>query len=301
MNIKKRLRSGVKYLTDTDYRFLVNTSLGFYDKMPDEEYLKRKYKAIMKEDLDLQNPKTFNEKIQWLKIHDRKQHYSDLVDKYAVREVISQRLGEQYLIPLLGVWDKAEDVDFTLLPKQFVLKPTHLSGYVIICRDKDLLNQRAVRDQMRKWLKKEHYLPHREWPYKNIKPRIIAEELIEDQIVDYKFYCFNGEPKMLYISRGLEDHSTAQISFFDMDFHRMPFSRSDFAPYSDQPEKPKNLGQMVNIARQLSREFSFMRLDLYCVNERIYFSEFTFHPCGGYMPFEPKEYDEIVGQMLDLK
>ena len=292
--IKKAIKEPKKLLL-----YLCNYRI--YNWMPDKMYLKYIYRLMTGKKLRLDPPVTFNEKIQWLKLYDRKEIYSSLVDKYEVRQYIAQRIGEKYLVPLLGVWDSQEDVDFNSLPQQFVLKPTHTSGNVLICRDKDTLDQDATRQQMREWLKRDYFWGQREWPYKNTTPRIIAEKMIDEKIVDYKFYCFNGEPKLLYLSRGLEDHATAEISFFDLELKKLPFGRSDYRPYDVDPEKPDNFAEMLSIARELAKDFKFMRVDLYSVGGNTYFSELTFHPCSGYMPFEPQEYDEILGGMLNLE
>lgn len=273
----------------------------FWRKMDDESFLKFQYKAWTKKTLHLNPPKTFNEKIQWLKLYDRKLVYTKLVDKYEVRKVIQEKLGEEYLVPLLGVWEKSDEIDFSKLPEQFVLKPTHTSGNVYICRDKSKIDENKIRNMLDQWLKREYFWGNREWPYKNIKPRLIAEEMIDSNIVDYKFYCFNGEPKMLYLSQGLEDHSTASISFFDMNLKKLPFGRSDYRPFTTEVEKPKNFDEMVRIATKLSKGFSFVRIDLYSVKNKVYFSEYTLHPCAGYMPFDPEEYDLKLGEMLHLE
>lgn len=290
----------VKGLKDPRLALLVLLPGKFWDALSDKAFLKFEYRAMTGKRLALRDPKTFNEKLQWLKLYDRKPEYHALVDKYGVRDYIAKTLGEEYLVPLLGVWDRAEDVDFDALPEQFVLKPTHLSGEVIICRSKAQMDRHEVVETMQRWLKRSYYRVHREWCYKDVPPRIIAETMIEDQIVDYKFYCFNGAPKALYLSRGLEDHSTAQISFFDLDFQRLPFRRMDFRPFSQEPEKPDNFAQMVDIAKRLSKDFAFMRVDLYSVGEKIYFSELTFFPSAGYMPFEPESWDRTFGDWITL-
>lgn len=273
----------------------------FWRKIDDERFLKFQYKAWTHKTLHLNPPITFNEKIQWLKLNDRKEIYSKLVDKYEVREYISKKLGEQYLVPILGVWENEEDIDFTKLPNQFVIKPTHTSGNVYICRNKNELNEGELKKTLHNWLEREYYWGNREWPYKNVKPRLIAEKMIDSDIVDYKFYCFNGKPEMLYLSKGLEDHSTAAISFFDMNLKKLPFGRSDYRPFDTEVEKPNNFDEMVKIATELSEGFKFVRIDLYSVDGKIYFSEITLHPCAGYMPFDPEEYDKILGDMIDLE
>lgn len=269
--------------------------------MPDKLYLQVMYIANMWKILNLKDPKTFNEKLQWLKLYDRKPEYTMMVDKYRVREYIAKTIGEEYLIPLLGVWEDPEDIDFGELPDQFVLKPTHTSGNVLICRDKADLNQNESRLMMKRWLKREYFWNAREWPYKNVKPRIIAEKMIDDKIVDYKFYCFNGEPRCLYLSKGLENHATASISFFDLELKRLPFGRSDFQPFTDEHIKPRNYEEMLEIARKLAEGFAFIRVDLYSVDGKTYFSELTHYPCAGYMPFEPEEWDYKLGEWIKLK
>lgn len=266
----------------------------------DRTYLRIKFRANTGQKLRIDSPVTFNEKLQWLKLYDRKERYASLVDKYEVRQHITHEIGAEYLVPLLGVWESADEIDFDSLPQQFVLKPTHTSGCVLICRDKEQLDLDAARQTMREWLKQDYYWDHREWPYKGVAPRIVAEMLIDDKIVDYKFYCFNGEPKVLYLSRGLEDHTTAEISFFDLNLNKLPFGRSDYRPYSAIPERPDNFDEMLGIAKKLAKDFKFIRVDLYNVGGKIYFSELTFYPCAGYMPFDPPQYDEILGEMIDL-
>src|SRR5690554_6695477 len=178
--------------------------------VPAEIYIKIQYKNYIGKNLNLRNPKTFNEKLQWLKLYDRNPLYTNLVDKYKVREFISQTIGEEYLIPLLGVWDKFDEIDFGELPNKFVLKPNHTSGDVFICKDKTKVNFDELRTKVNAWLEREYYWEHREWPYKNIKPRIFAEKYMVDEsgveLKDYKFFCFNGEPKALYVAtdRGID-------------------------------------------------------------------------------------------------
>lgn len=272
----------------------------FWKKIDDEHFLKFQYKAWMHQKLHLDPPITFNEKMQWLKLNDRKAIYSTLVDKYEVRKYIEDKIGGAFLVPLLGVWEKGEDIDFSKLPNKFVLKPTHTSGNVFICRDKSEIDETKIRDMISTWMARDYYWGNREWPYKNVRPRLIAEKMIDANIMDYKFYCFNGEPKLLYLSQGLEDHSTASISFFDLELKRLPFGRSDYKPFTNDVEKPVNYEEMLRIARELSQGFKFLRVDLYSVAGKTYFSELTFYPCAGYMPFEPKEYDKIIGELINI-
>lgn len=285
-------------------RILYDIKRACSNLIPDKLYLKMKYRKKMKEKLNLKNPQTFNEKMQWLKLYDRKPIYTKMVDKYEVREYIKEKIGEEYLIPLIGVYDNFDDIDFAGLPNQFVIKCTHDSGGLVVCRNKQELDITKAKEKINKCLKRNFYYFNREWPYKNVKPRIIIEKYMEDskskELVDYKFFCFNGEPKFIYISEGLENHETAKISFLDMDFKREKFKRTDYEDFKEIPKKPLNFDKMKELARILSKGHAFLRVDLYEINNNIYFSELTFTPCAGYLPFEPKEYDNILGEWIKL-
>lgn len=284
--------------------FKINNILGISNNMEDSVYLKSMYKIYMKKNLNLSDPETFNEKIQWLKLYDRKPEYTMMVDKYKVREYIAEKIGAEYLIPLIGVWNNPNEIDYECLPNQFVLKCNHDSGGLSICRDKDSFDFKKAKKKLTKSLKTNYYYSSREWVYKDVKPLVLAEKYMEDrssnQLTDYKFYCFNGEVKFLYISTGLEDHSTARIGFYDLDFNKMKFRRSDYALPEKDPIKPQNFDKMIEIAKKLSHDIPFIRVDLYNINDKIYFSELTFYPCSGYMPFEPEEWDYKLGQLIEL-
>lgn len=299
-----------KFVTDSDYRFIALSEHEYYRNMPDSDYIKRLYKAKLGEYPDLDHPRTFNEKLQWLKLHDHRPEYSLLVDKYTAKEYVSSIIGEEYIIPTLGVWDQFEEIDFDTLPNQFVLKCTHDSGGLVICKDKAALDIGKAKKKIQKALRHRYYFEGREWPYKNVVPRIIAEKYMQDHsndsgdesdgLTDYKFYCFNGEPKYLYVSRGLDYHPTAEISFLNLDWSFAPFGRSDFKPFSELPKKPEKFNEMLDISRKLSNGIPFLRVDLYEVDGRVFFSELTFSPCSGMMPFSPKEYDLVLGNQLIL-
>ena len=281
------------------------SSKGFFNWMPDKAFLKMRYKRKFGKKLNLENPQNFNEKLQWLKLYDRKPEYTQMVDKYEAKKYVAERIGEEYIIPTLGVWEKFEDIDFDSLPNQFVLKCTHDSGGLVICRDKATFDKEAAKKKINKSLKVNYYLKGREWPYKNVKPRIIAEEYMEDaktkELIDYKFYCFNGKVKYLYISEGLDNHSTAKISFVTLDWTFAPFNRSDYKPFALLPQEPFHFNEMIKIAEKLSYGINFMRVDLYEINEKVYFSELTFTPCSGFMPFQPKIWDLKLGAELELQ
>lgn len=280
-------------------------ALGYLNWIPDKTYLEILFWLRMGKKLHFSNPVSFNEKLQWLKLYDRNPAYSRMVDKYESKKFVSSAIGEKYIIPTLGVWDKFEDIDFIKLPNQFVLKCTHDSGGLVICRDKRKINIELTRQKINKSLKTNYYHGGREWPYKNVKPRIIAETYMEQEdgsgLIDYKFFCFNGLPKLLYVSRGLEHHPTAQIGFYDMNGKEMPFHRSDYKPYHGAA-MPHNFDKMKIIAQKLAEKVDcpFVRIDLYSINGEVYFSEITFTPCSGMIPFEPISADEELGKLIKL-
>lgn len=278
--------------------FLSSRGLIKYD---DRKYLEYVYKEHMGKNLNLDNPKTFNEKLQWLKLNNRNNMYTKLVDKYEVREYVSKVIGSNYLIPLLGVFDSYKEIDFDKLPNQFVLKLTHDSGTVIICKDKTKLNRKQTISKLKKGLKRKYFYLYREWPYKNVKPRIIAEKYMKDNnssvLNDYKFYCFNGEPKMMFIIT--ERGNDPKINFFDMDFNEINLHQR-FKKGEKKLEKPKKFDEMIKLARKLSYGIPHVRVDFYIINGKVYFGELTFFDSAGLEKFEPEKYDEILGSYIDL-
>lgn len=272
--------------------------------IPDKMYLQIYYFTRFKKFINFKNPKTFNEKLNWLKIYDRNSLYTMLVDKYEVKDYVANLIGDEYIIPTLGVWNCFDEIDFEKLPNQFVLKCTHDSEGLIIVRDKSKLDIKKAKEKLESSMKNNFYYIGREWPYKNVKPRIIAEKYMQDgqnkSLKDYKFYCFNGEPKFLYVSEGLENHDTARIEFFDMNFKPAPFSRTDYKTFEVKPEKPHNFEKMKELAIKLSNNFLFLRVDFYEINNKIYFGELTFYPCGGMMTFSPDEWDKKIGDWLEI-
>ncbi len=270
----------------------------------DKVYLKIKFFIKMKKKLNLKNPQTFNEKLQWLKLYDRRNVFTKMVDKYDAKKYVADIIGKEYIIPTIDIYDCFEEIDFDKLPNQFVIKCTHDSCGLVIVRDKKKINIEDIKTKIEKSLKYNYYYSNREWPYKNVKPRIIIEKYMQDrdlkELRDYKFYCFNGHPKYLYVSEGLENHATAKIEFFDMNFKSAPFGRNDFKKFDKKPEKPKQFEKMQELAKILSSGVPFLRVDFYEINGKIYFGELTFSPCGGFMHFEPEEWDYKLGQMIDL-
>lgn len=278
-------------------------NLKFFEIIPDKEYIKIKYKLIIGKKLNLTNPKSFNEKLQWLKLYDRKDEYTQLVDKYEVRKYISEKIGEEYLIPILGIYNNYNEIDFDKLPNRFVLKPTHTSGNVYICKDKSQIDYIELEKEVNKWLKREYYWVHREWPYKNIKPRIICEKYMVDEsgieLKDYKFLSFNGKVKCSFVALNRNSPNGVNIDFYDMDWNPMPFERHYKNSGTIIP-KPKSFEKMVEFSELLSKDMPFIRVDFYEVMGKLYFGELTFYPGAGVEEFSPESYDDLLGGWIKL-
>ncbi len=272
--------------------------------LSDRLYLKIKYRLLMGYPLNLKNPQTFNEKLQWLKLYNRNPKYTTLVDKYAVREYIAKTLGEEYLIPLLGVWDDADDIDFNKLPNRFVLKCNHNSGLgMCICTDKSKLDIEKVRNELKKGLKQDYYKTGREWPYKNVKRKIIAEKYMTDEsgteLKDYKIMCFNGKFECAFVCSERFSEDGLKVTFFDENWSVLPFERH--YKKSERPIPcPKNYKKMIEFAEKLAKNMPFVRIDFYETGGRLYFGEITFFPGGGYEEFSPEKWDYKLGKMIDL-
>ena len=277
---------------------------GWFKRMPDKCYLQMKYLAKTKRKLSLDYPELFNEKLQWLKLYDRNSKYTIMVDKYRVREYIAERIGEQYLIPLIGVWNSPDEIDFTLLPNQFVMKCNHNSGLgMCICIDKEKLDIKKVKDELRKGLKQDYYLTGREWPYKDVPRKIIAEQYMKSGdggLTDYKIHCFNGIPKFILVCSDRFTESGLTENFYTSEWKLMPVKRPNIPNAKIQLQKPEKLEKMIALAEELSKNIPFLRVDFYLVEGNIYFSELTFFPASGFVPFEPEEWDRIFGEWLKL-
>lgn len=271
---------------------------------PDKTYLSLKYKYKMGCFLNLNNPQTFNEKLQWLKLYDRKPEYTTMVDKYAVKKYVADIIGEEYIIPTLGVWNHFDEIDFDKLPNKFVLKCTHDSGGLVICKDKDKLDLKVARQKIEKPLKQNYYWSGREWPYKDVKPRIIAEPYMEDskahELIDYKFMCFNGKVRCSFTCSERFSKDGLKVTFFDKDWNVMPFERH-YHVSKNPPKKPINYDKMIQFSEQLSKGIPFVRVDFYEINGQLYFGELTFYPGGGFEEFTPEEWDYKLGDFLKLK
>jgi hypothetical protein len=277
---------------------------GIFNWIPDKAYVKIQYKLKIGKKLNLKLPVTFNEKLQWLKIYDRNPEYIQMVDKYKVREYIADKIGGEYLIPLLGVWDKFDDIDFQNLPDQFVLKCTHDSGGIVICRNKNEFDIDAAKKKINKCLKKNYYWQGREWAYKDVPRKIIAEKYMEDEtykeLRDYKFFCFNGEPKIMFVGTERQvKGEEVKFDFFDMDYKHLDIKNGH--PNAKLiPEKPINFEKMKELAKKLSKNIPHVRVDFYEVNGDIFFGELTFYHFSGMVPFIPEEWDYKLGEWIKL-
>lgn len=272
-----------------------------YKLWPDEWWLRILYRVRLHRKLNLKHPRRFTDKLNWLKLYDRNPIYTKLVDKHEVKQYISEMFGEQMVIPSYGVWEHFEDIDFEALPNQFVLKCTHDSGTICICRDKASFDREAAKMKLENSLRHNFFWWTREWPYKNVKPRIIAEKLMTDSncdaLTDYKFFCFNGKPQMMYISKDVS--SDPRTDFFDMDWNHLPFRFKD--PNADiMPKKPELFEEMKMIATTLSQHIPHVRVDLYVINGKIYFGELTFFHNSGIFTITPDNWDYKIGDMLQL-
>ncbi len=295
------------FLTDRKIRFGYLAKLGLYQNMSDEQYVKTLFELTFGYPLDLNNPQTFSEKLQWLKLHDRRHEYTTYVDKFAVRQHIAETIGEQYLIPLLGVWDDPEQIDFSTLPNQFVLKCNHNSGKgMYICTDKRKMNISKVKKDLHAGIKQDYYLSGREWPYKNVQRKIIAEKYMTDgdgsvELTDYKFFCFEGyvDCVMLCLERST---GFPKFYFFDADWRLLRLNvRGKEAPEGFTVPKPACMGEMFQLASILSKNLPFSRIDFYQCNDQVYFGEITFFPQSGLDRNLLPEAEQHFGQLLQLR
>jgi len=272
--------------------------------IPDKAYLQLRFHADMGRKLNLKAPETYNEKLQWIKLYDRNPLYTKLVDKYEVKPYVAERIGQEYIIPTLGIWDKVEDIDFDALPDQFVLKCTHDSGGLVICKDKSKLNVEAAKAKLSRSMKNNFFYVGREWPYKNVKPRILAEAYMEDAVTaelrDYKFFCFNGEVKAMFVATERQkEGEEVKFDFYDAEYNHLPFRQGH--PNAKKPtEKPVTFEQMRALAEKLSLGLPQVRVDLYEVNGKNYFGELTFFHHDGFVAFEPEEWDYTFGSWVKL-
>ncbi len=296
-----KLKKFVKYIIDPDSRFAIDIERGRYDKMSDEEFLKKAFKVHMGYELDLENPRTFNEKLQWLKLYDRKPVYTKMADKYEVKDYLKPIMGKEHIIPLIGAWEHFEDIDVDSLPNQFVLKTNCGSGNVFVCRDKQKFDFASAK-KIESALKRNYFFNSREWPYKDIKPLIFAEQYMQDgetkNLNVYKIFCFDGRPEIIQTIQN-DKTKDETIDYFDTNWNKLLLKQN--FPNSEAPlKKPETLGTMLDLASKCSKGFPFLRVDLYEINKRVYFSEFTFYSDSGFAAFNPPEWDRILGDKIVL-
>lgn len=268
----------------------------------DELYLRIKFRVIVGYWPNLKNPKSYNEKLQWLKLHNKKQEYTMMVDKIEAKKYVSSIIGEKYIIPTIGIWNNIDDIDWQSLPNQFVIKASHDSGGVVVCKDKSKFNISAAKKLLAGAGDKDFTRYTKEYPYKKVLHRFIAEEYMEDEsgyeLKDYKFFCFDGKPEFLFVATGRQNHDT-RFDFYDMNYNHLPvLNGHDNADV--WPSKPENFEEMIDVSKKLSKGIPHVRVDLYNINGRIYFGELTFFHWSGLKAFEPQEWDYKFGEFLKL-
>lgn len=270
----------------------------------DEKYLKFYSLVRTGKSIDFRNPTTYNEKINWIKLYDRDPNMTICADKYKVREVIKKKIGEKYLVPLLWSGDNPEEIPYETLPNSFALKVNNASGANIIVEDKSELNILETQNRLKKWLKQDNYTGLREWVYKDIKPRIVCEQFLKqddhDELRDYRFFCFNGEPKFIMIDFDINDKVNARRNLYDLNWNLL--DRRVTYPNEKKfvLDRPKKLEEMIELSRVLSKNFAHVRIDFYYIKNEIYFGEMTFYHQSGMASFEPKSFDKELGELLKL-
>ncbi len=275
--------------------------------LPDKLYVSLKFYKEFGRFPNWKNPQTFNEKLQWLKLYNRQPEYTMMVDKYAVKKYVASIIGEEFIIPTLGVWDRPEDIEWDKLPNQFVLKTTHGGGNegVVICRNKDNFDRKKAINVLNESLRTDLYVIWREWPYKNVQKRVLAEKYIEphsdmNDLADYKFFCFDGKVKCLFVATERQNpNEEVKFDFFDADYNHLPF-RQGHDHAKKTPPKPDNFEKMIIIAEKLSKGMPHVRVDLYDAGDKILFGELTFYNFSGLVKFEPEEWDYKIGEWLKL-
>lgn len=290
------------------FMFKVLNHCGFYRSWDDEKYLKLIYKIRTGETLNLDNPQTYNEKLQYLKLHDRKPEYSVMVDKYRAKTYVGEKIGTQYIVPLLGVWEKFDDIDFSALPRQFVLKCNHDCGGIVICKDKNNFDRRAAKKKLEKHLKRNFYYYGREWPYKDVKPCILCEQYLEDsvdkELKDYKVMCFSGEPRYIQVHSGRYTQNQAQ-DFYDLQWNKTDITQSEsmkkFQCSDAVSRRPVNLELMISLSRTLAKDMRQVRIDWYEVDGKLYFGEITLYDGSGFVLFDDRQIDLLLGQMISIE
>lgn len=292
------------FIENPQYFITSPAAKGWLNWVPDSLYLKVLYRVIMGRKLNLKNPKEYNEKLQWLKLNDRKPEYSTMVDKYEVRGYIEDLLGDKYLIPCLGIYDSVDDIDIDALPERFVLKCTHDSGSVEICKDKSSFDIESARHRLSQAMKRNYYATYREWPYKYVKPRIIAEGYLEGDggdLKDYKVMCFNGEAKIIEVheNRFVEGKVHTQ-TFYDREWGIVPLTQVETVTVDRPSERPRQLEEILRLSELIAKNMYHARIDWYIEGDKIYFGEITFFDGSGFESFSTPEMERMLGDMINL-
>lgn len=293
------------FFKNPEYFITSPASKGWLDWVPDRFYIKLLYRLIMGEKCNLKHPVTFNEKLQWLKLNDHNPAYTDMVDKYEVRKIIEKTIGAEYLIPCYGVFSSFDEIDFTKLPDRFVLKCTHDSGSVIICKDKKTFDKEDARQKLNAAMKRNYYSTYREWPYKYVKPRILAEKFMVDEsgedLKDYKVMCFNGMAKLIEVHENrFTDGKTHTQTFYDREWHKLLIEQDGLQYVKDERKAPAQLDRILSLSELLAKDMYHARIDWYIVNQDVYFGEITFYDGSGFVGFANKEDDVYLGSLLEL-
>ncbi len=292
----------IKLLKTPSKLILKLNSRGYLKFVPDEEFLKFAFYHKVGYKLNLDEPKTFNEKLQWLKLYDRRPEYTAMVDKYEVKKTVADMIGDEYIIPTLGVWDSFDEIDFEPLPERFVLKCTHDSGGVVICKAKSSFDIEKAEKKLKASLKRNYYWVSREWPYKNVKKRIICEEYLQDAdnevLTDYKVLCFNGEPRLIQLHSGRHTEAYTQ-DIYDTEWNLTDFFNHGYPLSGKSTERPKELDLMLTLSRKLAQGLPHVRVDWYSVNGKLYFGELTLYTHGGLCAYGSGQ-DELIGEWLEL-
>ena len=279
---------------------------GMLNWLNDKLYIDYMFKYRIGSKMDWENPVTFNEKLQWLKLYDRRPEYHIMVDKYEVKKYVSSRIGDQYIIPTIGLWEKVEDIDFNSLPNSFVLKCTHDSGSIVLCPEKKNFDKEKAISKLRKGLNRDMFYWGREWPYKGLRRRIIAEQFLRDEsgtdLKDYKVLCFNGEPKLIELHQNRYTSNQSQ-DFYDTNWEKLPISQNGVSLYqvtNKRIPKPDTLDEMIVLSRILSKGIPHIRVDWYSIDKKLYFGELTFFDGSGFDPYDDPKDDEMLGSWISL-
>lgn len=292
-----------KYIRQPSLMVLRLYKSRLFQKVSDEKIIKRTYRIKMRKEIDLFNPQTFNEKIQWLKLYDRKEIYTTMVDKFEAKKYIADIIGKEYVIPTIGVYNSFDEIDFEGLPESFVIKCTHDSGGVIIVKNKHKLDIKKAKRKINRYLKRNYYYIGREWPYKNVKPRILIEKYMSNdgnELVDYKIHNFNGIPKIILVCKDRYKKTGLTEDFFNTNWEHLDIKRPSHNNSKEKICKPNELDIMIEISKKISQGIPFVRTDFYIVDNRVYLGEITFFPASGFEKFVPDEWDKILGGWIEL-